>query len=222
MEDLQPVHLAWDNGLLATSERLLTAAGGAQSPQPDEMLRLDLRHVTVMARGGLARLASSQTAPYQFTVQLNCTDNIFMISPGNSLIEQEVLGPLENARRQIVWNGDHNFYQDTEVFWTIRSLDAQPPSDTLTFEGWRKYWGSFPGKPTVFRRILWNKLPGADRPVHSHTPADYGLDEASLENPAIGTASDGRNAGMNAENLLPLPADSAARKPAKSESPANR
>ena len=33
VEDPQPVHLAWNNGLLVTSECLLSAAGGAQSPK---------------------------------------------------------------------------------------------------------------------------------------------------------------------------------------------
>ncbi len=141
VDDLQPVHLAWDNGLLATSEWFLSAAGGAQSPKPDEMLRIDLQHVTIAARAGLVHLASSQAAPHQFTVQFNCAGNIIMTSHGSSLIEQEVIGPLETARRQIVWNGDHNFYQDVNVFWTIRSLGAEPYSDKLSFQGWRTYWG---------------------------------------------------------------------------------
>ena len=34
VEDLQPVRLFWNNGLLATSERLLVAVGGARSHRP--------------------------------------------------------------------------------------------------------------------------------------------------------------------------------------------
>jgi serine/threonine-protein kinase len=204
VENLQPVHLAWDNGLLATSEWLLSAAPGAQSPKPDETLRIDLRHVTVAARCGLVRLSSSQSAPYQFIVQFNCTDNIIMTSRGNSLIEQEVAGPLENARRQIVWNGDHNFYQDVNVFWTIRSLGAEPSSDKLSFDGWRTYWGPSRENQPFSGRIEWNNLPGADRPPHAQTPADYGLDEEAEENPALGAAADGKNAGMQSERLMDL------------------
>ena len=221
VEDLQPVHLAWDNGLLVTSECLLSAAGGAQSPKPDEMLRIDLHHVTVAARNGLVRLASSQATPYQFTAQFNCADNIIMTSHGNSLIEQEVVGPLENARRQIVWNGDHNFYQDTNIFWTIRSLSADPSSDTLSFEGWRTYWGPSRENQPYAGHIDWNNLPGPDRPLHTQTPADYILDETAIENPALGAASDGHNAGMEAENLSPLAPDSTSVKPPISEPPAS-
>ena len=43
VEDLQPVHLTWDNGLLLTTERLLAAEGGQAAPKLDEMLRIELR-----------------------------------------------------------------------------------------------------------------------------------------------------------------------------------
>ena len=155
VEDFQPVHLAWDNGLLLTSEQLLSAAGSARSPKPDEMLRIDLQHVTVAARGGLVRLVSSHSAPYQFTVQFTCNNNIIITSPGSSLIEQDVNGPLENARRQIVWNGDHNLYQDTTIFWTIRSLNSEPSSDTLSFEDWRTYWGPSRENQPLSGQIGW-------------------------------------------------------------------
>ncbi len=205
VDDLQPVHLAWDNGLLATSEWLLSAAGGTQSPKPDEMLRIDLQHLTIAARGGLARLAGSQAAPHQFTVSFNCADNIIMTSHGNSLIEQEVVGSLENARRQIVWNGDHDFYQDVNVFWTIRGFGAKPSSDKMSFEGWRAYWGPSRENQPSLGHVKWNNLPGPDRPPHLQTPADFILDEADMENPALDPAGDGRNAGMQIERLMALP-----------------
>jgi serine/threonine protein kinase len=202
VEDLRPVHLAWDNGLLATSEWLLWAASGPQAPKPDETLRIDLRHVTIAARRGLARLPGSRAAPYQFTVQFNCADDIIMTSPGNPLIEQEVAGPLENARRQIDWNGDHNFYQDIDVFWTIRGLGSDTSSEVLSFDGWRMYWGPSRENQPFSGPIEWSDPSGAERPPHTQTPADYGLNEKVDDNPALGAAEDGRDAGMQAERLL--------------------
>ncbi len=210
VDDLQPLHLAWDNGLLATSEWFLSAAGGTRSPKPDEMLRIDLEHVTIAARGGLVHLAGSQAAPHQFTVQFNCAWNIIMTSHGNSLVEQEVLGPLENARRRIVWNGDHNYYQDVNVFWTIRGLGAESSSDKLSFEGWRTYWGPSRENQPYSGRIEWNNLPGPDSPAHGQSPADYSLNEEAEDNPAMETADDGRNAGMQIERLMDMPLPSQA------------
>jgi serine/threonine protein kinase len=205
VDDLQPAQLAWDNGLLAISERLLFAGGGRHSPRPDEMLRIDLRHVTVAARGGLVHLAGTQAAPYQFTVQLNCTDNIIITSPSNPLIEQDAMGSLENARRQVVWNGDHNFYQDVGIFWTIRSRASEPSSEIQAFDAWRAYWGPSRENQPFAGRIEWNNAPGAERPFHTHNAADYALDERVDENPAIGGAHDGRDAGMLPERLIALP-----------------
>ncbi len=82
VEDLQPVYLLWDNGLLATSEQLLTAVGGQVAPKPDEVLRLELRHLTAAVHGGLCRLSTAPANPYQLTVQFVCTDDIILTSPG--------------------------------------------------------------------------------------------------------------------------------------------
>ena len=144
-----------------------------------------------------------------------------MTSHGNSLIEQEVVGPLENARRQIVWNGDRNFYQNTNIFWTIHSLSAEPSSDTLSFEGWQTYWGPSRENQPYSGRIEWNNLPDPDRPLHTQILADYILDELAIDNPALGAASDGHNVGMEVENLPPFAHDSTSVKPPTSGSPAS-
>ena len=75
-EDLQPVHLTWNNGLLATTERLLSVTGDPRTPPAGGALHLDLRHLTAVVRSGLCRIAWSQTAPHPLPLQLACTDSI--------------------------------------------------------------------------------------------------------------------------------------------------
>ena len=207
VEDFQPVHLTWANGLLLTSEQLLLADGGALSPKPDEMLRIDLQHLTVVARGGLVRLASSRSAPYQFTVQFNCSDNIIMTSSGNSLIEQDVTGPLENAKRQIVWNGDHNTYPESGIFWTIRSLDSEPSSDTISFDAWCSHWGPSRENQPFAGQIGWNSSPAANRPLHAQLPSDYLITKPLAEKTKKETDATYHNAGMQLDRLIALPTD---------------
>ena len=124
VEDLQPVYLLWDNGLLATSEQLLTAGGGQVAPKPDEMLRLELRHLTAAVRGGLCRLSATSANPYQLTVQFVCSDDIILTAPGAPLIEQEGTASVEKSRQRFVWNGDRNYYQDVDVFWMVRNAGS--------------------------------------------------------------------------------------------------
>ena len=160
VEDLQPVHLLWDNGLLLTTERLLTAGGGQAAPKLDEMLRIELRHVTAVARGGLCRLTSTSANPYQLTVQFVSTNSILMASPGVPLVEQEGTASVENFRQRFLWNGDRNFYQDVDVFWTVRNLDPETPPDSMNFEAWKTYWGPSRENQPSTERLLWKRSAG--------------------------------------------------------------
>ena len=200
-EDLQPVRLAWDNGLLATTERLLSATGHARTPPSGQALQVELRHLTAVVRSGLCRIAGSQTAPHLLPLQFTCADSILMGGAGSTLIEQVGEGDVDDFRRQITWNGDRNCYDGFEVFWSIRRLDSETPPDQMNFEAWKTHWGSEHENLCRFGRVDWRKLPAADRPLDRATPADYALNEKSAANPAVGTASDGRDIGMEAARL---------------------
>ena len=86
--DLQPVRLIWDNGLLATSERMIVANGGPSQPRQAGQIQVQLRHVTAMIQGGLALLSNSQDAPYQLQAEINCDDCILVSKAKSPLIEE--------------------------------------------------------------------------------------------------------------------------------------
>ncbi len=141
VEELQPVHLLWDNGLLVTTDTLLTAGGGQMAPKPDETLRLELRRLTAVVRGGLCRLNSTPSNPYQLTVQFVCSDDIFIAAPGVPLVEQDGISDLDQARQRLVWNGDGDYYQDVDVFWMVRNVDPEVAPEAMSFDAWKTYWG---------------------------------------------------------------------------------
>ena len=186
VDDLQPVHLTWVNGLLITSERLLAAGGGQAAPKLDEMLRIELRHVTAAVRGGLCRLTSNSSNPYQLTAQFVSTNSILIASPGVPLIEQEGTASVENLRQRFIWNGDGNCYQDVDVFWAVRNLDPEAHPDVMTFEGWKIYWGPSRENQPSIERLLWKKAPDADHPLHAQGPADYSLEDPTFADSAAG------------------------------------
>ena len=198
-DELQPVNLNWENGLLVTSESLLAASGNNKETK-SEGIQIELRHVTAVTRGGLCRLSgvSSASPP---AVQWNCADNIFVCPPGVAWIQQEGVGPLENLRRQIAWNGDLNFYDTLDVFWTIRR-SGDSTADVMNFAAWQNYWGPSRENQPMSGRIDWKRPPSFDRPAHLQSPADYALNRAHFENPALGAASDGSDAGVQASRLL--------------------
>ena len=206
VDDLQPVHLTWDNGLLITSERLLAAGGGQAAPKLDETLPIDLHHVTAAVRGGLCRLTSNSANPYQLTTQFVATNSILIGAPGVPLVEQEGTASAENLRQRFIWNGDWNCYQDVDVFWVARNLDPDSQPDVMTFEGWKLHWGpSHENQPSV-ERLLWKKPPDADRPVHVQGPTDYTLEDPTGADAAAGAP------GCQIDRLPPLPPEPAREK----------
>ena len=203
VEDLQPVYLLWDNGLLATSEQLLTASGGQAAPKSDEALRLELRHLTAAVRGGLCRLSATPANPYQLTVQFVCSNDIILTAPSTPLVEQEGTASIEKARQRFVWNGDRNFYQNVDVFWTVRNVDSQVAPDVTTFDRWKTYWGASRENLASREPLVWRKAADASQPLYAHATADY-----TLEDPTFGDASAGAP-GFRADRLPPLPPESA-------------
>jgi len=176
VEQLPPVHLLWNNGLLVTCEPLLAVEGKESPPRPDEILRWELRYVTALALGGLCRLTTSPSKPYPPAVQVVLTDSIVWGSPGIPLIEQLGVPGVEKARQQISWSSDRVCYQDVDVFWMVRDADPQTPIEVMTFEAWKSYWGPSRENQTRCGRLPWKTQPAGDRPLHAQTPADYTLD----------------------------------------------
>jgi len=200
-EDLQPVHLSWENGLLVTTERLLMVPGAQEAARPGDALRLDLRHLTAVVRDGLCQMIDSKGAPHQLPVQIRCDDSILLGTPGKPLIEQDGLAGADAMRRRVTWIGDRNFFEGFDVFWMLDDFDMETPPEKMDFDAWRAHWRT-PGENLKSRAPLsWKKSPAANRPVHTHTPDDYLLDESAAGNPALGAASDLHDAGFLADKL---------------------
>ena len=206
VEEMQPVHLTWDNGLLLTSERLLAADGVQTSPKSDETLQVELRHVTVEARGGLCQLVNTSLAPYQLPVQFISSNSIFRTAPGISLIAQEGAADANNLRQRFLWSGDRNFYENITVFWTVRNnLDLEMPSDSMNFDAWKAYWGPSREDQPSTEKLFWKHAANADQPLHARGPGDY-----TLEDPTGGDAAAGAP-GCRGDRLPEVPPGSASR-----------
>ena len=200
VEDLQPVHLRWNNGLLLTTERFLVVDGSQAAPKLDEMLRIELQNVTANMRGGLCRLTSAAVSPHQLTVQCVSSDSILRTPPGVPLIVQEGAAEVENFRQRFVWNGNRNFYEDVDVFWTVRNnRDPDAIPNVMDFEDWKTYWGPSREEHPSTEPLYWKYSLHADQPLHAQGPADY-----TLEDPTFGDASAGAP-GCRGDRLPPLP-----------------
>jgi hypothetical protein len=223
-QDPWPIQFSWENGLLLTTEQLLAADGGERTPSPGESIQLDLQHVTAVVRGGLCRFNQSPSGPRLLNTQVTCANSILVGGPTTSLVEHTNVPASESGRPGFAWNGDRNFYEGFASFWTIRRAgDATAPAEVMSFDAWRALWGQRENLPSV-NRVQWLRAPAADRPVHALDPSDYALNSAAASaNPALGAASDGRDAGCLIDRRLPQlpsspPLPAAADKPAAIDS----
>jgi serine/threonine-protein kinase len=204
----QAMQLTWENGLLITSQYLLSADGGTEPPRAGEARRIELRHVTAVTRRGLCRMNISPSAPHQALTAIFAGDSILFGTATAAMIEMVGLDNTEDCRRWLQWNGDRNFYQGWESFRTISTLGAKTPQESLTFEGWQSCWGLEKESQPTWNQVVWNALPDANRPLHGQTPADYALLPDASRNPARGAARNGDDVGFRALQLPPPPAAS--------------
>jgi len=208
-EEMQSVRLRWDNGLLAVTEPMVRASGVETVPKPDDVLRLELRHLTAAVRGGLCRMSGTPSHPYLPAVRITCAESIVIGAPGVPMIEQDAASSADDARRRFIWNGDRNWYENMDSFWTIRGIESDRPTPTMDCEAWTRYWPPLGEIQPTRAPLKWKTSPDAGRPLHDHGPADYTWDGL----PAVGAP------GLRAEMLPPLPPREVRATPGQAEWP---
>jgi hypothetical protein len=199
----------WNDGLLATNERLLAIAGGPTSPRHPGRIEVDLNHLTAIVQSGLVLLTNPEDARYQLPVDIKCVDSIVSAAASAApLIEQRGVDRVEDCRSHFHWTGDHNFYEGFKNFWKIVKLSPPLKVDQLSLRKWKAFWDQGRENQPTADAVAWKQLPPADRPFHDQTAADYSL-QARSGNPALGGASDGGNPGYAIDQLPALPDQSA-------------
>jgi hypothetical protein len=137
----------------------------------------------------------------QLPLELNCADNIFVGQAGVPLIQQEGVETPENQRQLVSWIGDLNLFDSIDVFWLVGRVGSTMPAARMDFGGWTSHWGPSLENQPMHSRLEWKRRPEPDCPPHLQTPADYLLSAEHGENPAMGRASDGSDAGMQVGRL---------------------
>ena len=193
----QPIQLSWENGLLATTERFLTAGGVPSDPKPQGQIQIELRHVTALVRSGFCRLLNSLDSPQQLRLEIAASDCIFICDPASAFVEQSGSDDPEDFRRRISWNGDRNFYERLTTYWRIGAPGSEVAVQ-MNLHDWQTFWGE--------KKISRSRDRSSGRPFRRprvrcrpDVPGDFAL--RAGENPARGAASDGRDAGFQADSL---------------------
>ena len=219
----QPLRLAWRNGLLVTTERLIVTGGAVQPALHGEHMEIDLNHLTAVADQGLCLISSSDdNAPHQLTVEIRCENSILASLPTMPLIHQLGRTSTERLRGHFIFTGMHNFFEGLpaqrggKLCWRIESLPAESngtasSEDKMHFSEWREYWAGTNDNIWKEGQVLWRGLPSERRAVHTLRREDYGL-SADPSNPAraFGASDERGDAGFLFKQLPELPGDAVA------------
>ena len=210
-EGMIPLTVQWDNGILASGQRLTSIAGYADSPPRGATVQFDLRHLTALVRAGLVEMTATADGPYLPSVEFTAADSIFLVDQKSPLVSQTGDDELEQLRKRLTWKGDRLFYEGVVTFWRV----ANPENvEDYAAKQWQTFWGDHDQHPH-YGDAAWQvtNLENVDRNEFQRlTPADFKLRPG--ENPARRGGSDGRDAGCQLD-LLPT----SAREPARAESP---
>ncbi|MFO0899533.1 MAG: serine/threonine-protein kinase [Pirellulales bacterium] len=196
--DSQPLHVTWNNGLLAISERAVNLAPRTMSDRAPGTLRLDLRHLTAAVANGLVRLPSPQDFPLHRALEVDCADSIWL-GQNEPFVTQLGAAGSGDLRGSLAWKGGRNFFLGFPAMYGRAGDRSASPLSSLTFAQWQGQWGAPQEKQLT--RADFVELPEAARPFHGHLVEDYALDDQAWDNPALGGASDSQDAGVLAAGL---------------------
>ncbi|HBO45046.1 MAG TPA: hypothetical protein DD670_14175 [Planctomycetaceae bacterium] len=208
-EELQPVQLTWNNGLLVTDQWFLWVQGGDREILAGDSIVVRLKHLTGVVGQGLCRLDNSRLAPArQLPVRVECSDSLLLVAfPQGALIE--LLGEYPyNLSEWFTWTGNRNGYFGSSIFQRMDNLTQHLPPEVLDFQGWLDRW---PGNDihSQWGRIDFVVPFDSGRSPDSFTAADFRLTD-SRENWARGGASDGTDLGAALDRLPAVPLSSGA------------
>jgi serine/threonine protein kinase len=196
-----------ENCLLALEGTVLRQTGSMDVPEKQPVLSLRLYQVTAVANSGLVVMDVGDPPRQLGPVAIDAQNNIFTTvatanKPAASLITISGNEPADDLRKLIAWNGQKNFYDGFQSFWTTSTAPDGPKSSIWDFDEWKFRLASNEIDPHT--SIVLRKQPLSLRPLADLTPVDFALDETASGNPALFGANNGENAGANLSTLEKL------------------
>ncbi len=171
--------LAWKNGLLCISGRLLETAGATEASRTPPTIRLDLRDVTVAAESGFARIRLRPNAEFPVCLSRTASNCAFWNRANFPVIALENFPQTEishDDEQSFAWlaewidlRGADNAY-DSEIGPLIQLKNEQGHMEVIDF---KSRSAGFSAERAPESTIRWiGRLP-ANAPVEQQTAGDY-------------------------------------------------
>lgn len=181
-----PFALRWNQGLLATNQRLADIGGASDSQIWDSWVRIDLANLTAAVREGLCVMRARPDALKHLALEIDATNCIFVTDTTAPLIEHQTLEALDRLKtRHPNFEGRGNIFSGPREFWRIVSQRDTEPAEATFAAGFNTQDSSYGfNEPVLLKAVMWKALPAPSRAVHTHLKSDYLLSD-DPQNPAL-------------------------------------
>ncbi|MFN0197565.1 MAG: hypothetical protein ACKVT0_12545, partial [Planctomycetaceae bacterium] len=200
----EPGRFSLLDSAVALEGHLMQVWGDPVKAAEGQRLELKLEHVTLMLGESLVRVDSGNQFPLELLpIFVTARNSLFALSKGQSLIAMDGSTAVSDFQRQFRWNGEKNFHNQTETFWSIHSTQGLSERRSFNFEDWQRAGSSVIDVGVRNDPVLWKTDWHLKRFVEL-TPADLELLPDPQRNPALLGAANGGAVGAD---LFELPAD---------------
>jgi serine/threonine-protein kinase len=196
-----PARIELSNSACSLNDAVLAVFGNDEMPPENEDLELKLEHMTCLLGDGLIRMDSGTLQRKMLPVVVDARDNIFAASTAASLVSMTGQTDTEDFRRLLRWEGDKNFYDQIETFWSITSDQGTSDFDEHDFDAWKRVWSPLGSQNAG---LAW-KGEWKAKKSNTVTATELVLDDSTDDNPAVGAASNGSDAGADLKLIPDFP-----------------
>lgn len=196
-----PGQIDLDQCLVSVEGSVLALQGGVEPPAAESAVRIQMEHVTAAVGNGLVRVDSGDPPRELLPISFQARNNIVGSRTPVALVSMNGTTNAEDFRRLLRWHGERNFYDRFESFWSISTPLGTTDFDRLDFDGWKRIWAAVSETSEVgatrgglpWKERWWEKT------AREASQADFELQRTNA--PAIGGATDGSDAGVDAVRL---------------------
>ncbi len=191
------LELAWDNGLLAITGRMLEATGAQKAPgiRPGRRVEMMLTRLTAHTPRGLIRTSVSDANPYPIAIDRQSLNSLFLVDSGRPQIEMLGSSPEVNLPALLRVRGTSNAYcVDRRGSELMLRTDANEDSSQNVSVGQIQ-----DDSPSWFQESSprWIADPWIDTGLNSIAITDRTAEDYQQADPS--------SAGFDLESLQPIP-----------------
>lgn len=206
--DTAPCAVNIEGSVLALSGSVLAVYGSNDARADDAKVALSIEHATCILGRGLIHMDSGDLPRYLMPVSVTARNNIFAAGAAGQFVSMTGNTSPEDFRRLLQWDGDRNFYDRFETFWSVTSRRVTGTDSAFRFEDWKRALGDADSDANN-SGIVWRRPWSEWSETFRRNPAAVKADDLALARGslAVAGATDGSDVGAD---LARLPGGSAA------------